>query len=63
MIKRFLNWLNDVLTPTKTKAEERLIEFYYQKFCKELATYPQRDQIYIKDTILRMFSGIAIGEC
>lgn len=62
MIKRILSWLDELLTPAKTKTEEKLIERHYLKFCEELKTYPQKEQIFIKDTILRMFSGIAIGE-
>lgn len=62
MLQKLLNWLDKLLTPPKTKAEERLIERYYQKFCSELEAYPQKEQIFIKDTILRMFSNTAIGE-
>lgn len=62
MIQKLFNWLDELLFSSKTKAEERLIEIHYLKFCEELETYPQKEQIFIKDTILRMFSGIAIGE-
>ena len=63
MFKRFIDWLDRTLTPTKTDAEERLIELHFQKFCRQLESYPHREQIFIKDTIIRMFVGIAIGEC
>lgn len=62
MIQKLLNWLDGLFFSPKSKAEEKLIERHYLKFCRELETYPLREQIFIKDTILRLFSGIAIGE-
>lgn len=63
MIKRFITWLYNLIEPQFTEREARLIERHYQKFCKELESASQQDQLMIKDTIIRLFLGVAVRDC
>jgi hypothetical protein len=63
MIKRFVIWLCNLIEPPFSEREARLIERHYQKFCKELKNASQQDQLMVKDTIIRMFLGVAVRDC
>ena len=63
MIKRFITWICSLIELPFSERETRLIERHYQKFCKELENASQQDQLMVKDTIIRMFLGIAVRDC
>ena len=63
MIKKFVVWLCSLIEQPFSEREARLIERYYQKFCKELENASQQDQLMVKDTIVRIFLGVAVRGC